>query len=118
MTRYVVYTSTNKTQIIRFETEIFVFFILLIFLPRADASHVYVGAWALGCFNSLFFFLFYPNLLEGADRVGGQLRGDEAYPFSGVTNSGRFKRTFIYYDINNTMPIFRETPFFRPQNDT
>ena len=28
----------------------------------------------------------YPNLSEGADRVGGQLRGDKKYPFSGVTN--------------------------------
>ena len=30
----------------------------------------------------------------------------------------RFKRTLIYYDIENTMQIFREIPFFRPQNDT
>ena len=29
----------------------------------------------------------YPNLSEGADRVGGQLRGDKEYPFSGVTKS-------------------------------
>ena len=30
----------------------------------------------------------------------------------------RFKRTLIYYDVDNTMHIFRETPFFGPQNDT
>ena len=30
----------------------------------------------------------------------------------------RFKRTLIYNDIDNTMHIFRETPIFRPQNDT
>ena len=42
--------------------------------------------WALGRFNSL------PNLSEGADRVGGQLRGDKECPFSGVTNSGRVWR--------------------------
>ena len=30
----------------------------------------------------------YPNLSEGADRVGGQLRGDKECPFSGVTKSG------------------------------
>ena len=30
----------------------------------------------------------YPNLSEGADRVGGQLRGDKEYPLSGVTKSG------------------------------
>ena len=32
------------------------------------------------------------NLLEGADRVGGQLRGDKECPFSGVTKSGRVWR--------------------------
>ena len=34
----------------------------------------------------------YPNLSEGADRVGGQLSGDTEYPFSGVTKSGRVWR--------------------------
>ena len=52
-----------------------------------DASHVYVRAWALGCFHSL-----STNLSEGADRVGGQLGGDKEYPFSGVNKSGRVWR--------------------------
>ena len=34
----------------------------------------------------------YPNLSEGAERVGGQLRGNKEYPFSGVTRSGRVWR--------------------------
>ena len=34
----------------------------------------------------------YPNLSEGADRVGGQLRGDKECPFGGVTKSGRVWR--------------------------
>ncbi len=34
----------------------------------------------------------YPNLSEGADRVGGQLRGDKECPFSGITKSGRVWR--------------------------
>ena len=34
----------------------------------------------------------YPNLSEGADRVGGQLRRDKQCPFSGVTKSGRVWR--------------------------
>ena len=34
----------------------------------------------------------YPHLSEGADRVGGQLRGDKECPFSGVTKSGRVRR--------------------------
>ena len=42
-----VYTSTNKTTIVWIEMELFFFF-----LPGVDASHVYVGAWALGCFHS------------------------------------------------------------------
>ena len=53
-----------------------------------DAPHVYLRAWALGCFQSY----HYLNLLEGADRVGGQLRGDNECPFSGVTKSGRVWR--------------------------
>ena len=34
----------------------------------------------------------YPNLSEGADRIGGQLHGDKDCPFSGVTKSGRVWR--------------------------
>ena len=34
----------------------------------------------------------YPNLSEGADRVGGQVRGDKECPFNGVTKSGRVWR--------------------------
>ena len=30
----------------------------------------------------------------------------------------RFKRMLIYYDIYNMMQIFREIPFFRPQNNS
>ena len=50
--------------------------------------------WALGRFHSLIsiYIYIYPNLLEGADRVGGQLRRDEDCPFSGVTKSGRVWR--------------------------
>ena len=53
-----------------------------------DASRVYVRARALGCFQSY----QYPNHSEGADCVGGQLRGDKECPFSGVTKSGRVWR--------------------------
>ena len=38
-----VYTSTNKTTIVRIETELFS-------LHGVDASRVYMRAWALGCF--------------------------------------------------------------------
>ena len=51
-----------------------------------DASHVYVGARLLPQPYQ------YPNLSEGADHVGEQLRGDKECPFSGVTKSGRVWR--------------------------
>ena len=36
--------------------------------------------------------LLVPNLSEGADSIGRQLRGDNECPFSGVTNYGRVWR--------------------------
>ena len=45
----------------------------------------------LGCYVASTVLLL-PKLSEGADRVSGQLRGDEECPFSGVTNSGRVWR--------------------------
>ena len=52
-----------------------------------DAPRVYVCAWALCYFQK------DPNLPEGADSVGGQLRGDKECPLSDVTNSARVWRT-------------------------
>ena len=42
----VAYASSNQTKIVSIETELF-------FLLGVDVSHVYVRAWALGCFHSL-----------------------------------------------------------------
>ena len=46
----------------------------------------------------------YPNLSEGADRVGGQLRGDKECPFSGVTKSGRVWRKVPESDARSLVP--------------
>ena len=46
ITDHVAYASSNKTTIVWIEMELF-------FLPGVDAPHVYVRAWALGCFHSL-----------------------------------------------------------------
>ena len=46
ITDHVAYASSKKTKIIWIEMELF------FFLPRVDASHVYVGALVLGCFYS------------------------------------------------------------------
>ena len=46
ITDHVAYTGTNKTKIIRIEMD-------FSFLPGVDASHVYVGAWALCSFHGL-----------------------------------------------------------------
>ena len=48
-----------------------------------DAPSVYVRDWMLCCFYSP---VSTPNLSEGADRVGGQLRGDKECPSNGVRN--------------------------------
>ena len=40
----VAYASSNKSKIVWIKTEQF------FFLPGVDAPHVYVPAWALGCF--------------------------------------------------------------------
>ena len=51
----------------------------------------------------------YPNLSEGADRVGGQLRGDKECPFSGVTRSaGRVWKKVPESDARNVgLPVWR-----------
>ena len=45
-----------------------------------------------------------PNHSEGADRVGGQLRGDKVYPFSGVTKSGKVWRNVPESDARSVRP--------------
>ena len=47
----------------------------------------------------------YPNLSEGADRVGGQLRGDKECLFSGVTKSGRVWRKVPNRDARSVTQI-------------
>ena len=46
----------------------------------------------------------YPNLSEGADHMGGQLRGDEECLFSGVTKSGRVWRKVPESDAQSEPP--------------
>ena len=53
-----------------------------LFLPGADALHS-MCVLTLRCFHSQK-SSYYPNLWEGADSVGGQMRGDQECPFSGV----------------------------------
>ena len=42
---------------------------------------------------------------EGADRVGGQLRGDKECPFSGVTKSGRVRRKVPESDARSVLSV-------------
>ena len=61
-------------------------------------------------------------LSEGADRVGGQLRGDKECPFSGVTKSGRVSRKAPESGARSvTESVFllrRDLPLFSCQHDT
>ena len=63
-----------------------------------------------GCVSCLCCFYMqpyqYPNLSEGADRVGGQLRGDKEWPFSGVTKSGRVWRKVPESDARSVGSAF------------
>ena len=59
-----------------------------------------LGTWLLLRLRSY----LYPNLLEGADHVGGQLCGDEECPFSGVTKSGRVWRKMPESDATHPVP--------------
>ena len=56
--------------------------------------------WVLGQYVTST-VLSVPKSLEGADRVGGQLRGDKECPFSGVTNSGRVWRNVPESDVRS-----------------
>ena len=62
----------------------------LFFLPVVDTPHVYVRAWALGCFYSHISTRTFRRALTAS--LHGQLRGDKECPFSGVTKSGRVWR--------------------------
>ena len=61
------------------------------FLPGVDAPHVYVRAWALGCFYSHISTQTFRRALT-ASRVDTEMRGDKECPFSDVTKSGRVWR--------------------------
>ena len=60
----------------------------------------------------------YPNLSEGADRVGGQLRGDKECPFSGVTNSGRVWRKVVESDARTVSECGSPSAAPAPQRHT
>ena len=53
----------------------------------------------------------YRNLSEGADRVGGQLRGDKECPFSGVTKSGRVWRKVPESDARSVVKPMKLSVF-------
>ena len=57
ITDHVAYASSYKTKIVWIETELF------FFLSGVDAPHVYVRAWALGCFHSLISTLTFQRAL-------------------------------------------------------
>ena len=83
ITDHVAYASSNKTKTVWIEMELFLFF------TRGGCA-----SCLRACFGARLLpqSYRYPNLSKGADRVGGQLRGDKECSFSGVTKSGRVWR--------------------------
>ena len=61
----------NHNRLNRDGTPLFVCFLFV--FARVDASHVYVGASALGCFHS---HISIRTFRRAMTRVGGQLRGE------------------------------------------
>ena len=49
----------------------------------------------------------YPNILEGTNSIGGQLRGDKECPFSGVTKSGRVWMKVLESDAQSVVFLVR-----------
>ena len=86
---HVAYARSDKTKIVSIQTELFSSFFSLFFFTRGGCTsrlRACLGA------RLLLQAYYYPNLSEGADLVGGQLRGDKECPFSGLTKSGRVWR--------------------------
>ena len=69
-----------------------------------DASHVCVHAAFGARLLTVIQSYQYPNLSGGADPVGGQLRGDKEYRFSGVTKSGRVWRRLPGSSARSVVP--------------
>ena len=69
------------------------------FIPRVDAPHVYVRAWALGCFHSLISTqTFWKALTTSVDSCM-----EIECPFSGVTKSGRVWRKLPESDAQSVV---------------
>ena len=79
-----VYTSTRLNR----DGTLFFFFFL--FLPGVDAPHVYVRAWALGCFYSHVSTRTFRRALTAS--LHDSCAEIKSAPFSGVTKSGRVWR--------------------------
>ena len=82
ITDHVAYDSAAQIKPKSFEWRRNFFF----FYPGRDASYVYVGAWALGCFHSLI-SLITQNLREALN-----VSVDSCAKINGVTSSGRVWR--------------------------
>ena len=68
--------------------------------------HLYIhAAWILCCCHS---FSRAQTFLEGADCIGGQVREDKEYPFSGVTSSGTVWRKVPESDAQCEFEIVTE----------
>ena len=91
-----VYTSTNKTTIVWIETE-------LSFSPRVDASHVYMHAWALGCFYSHISTRTFRRALTSSVESCTEIKIE--CPFSGVTKSGRVWRKVSESNARSVAPV-------------
>ena len=99
ITDHVAYASTNKTKIVSNGPELLLLFFFFFFTRGGCVSCLH------GCLGARLFpqSYQYPNLSEGADRVGGQQRGDKKCSLSGVTNFGRVWRKLPESDARSVI---------------
>ena len=103
ITDHVAYASSYETKIFSIETNFF--------LTRGGCISCLCACLAARLLPQSY---QYPNLLEGADCVGGQLCGDKECPFSGVTKSCTVWRKVLESNARSVAPCMHHSLIYLP----
>ena len=88
----------------------FLFLFVCFLFTGVDAPHVYVRAWALGCFHSLISTRTFRRALTASAVNCAEIE----FPFSGVTSSGRIWRKVTESDGGTNSKHRFTTSFLQP----
>ena len=103
MTDHAAYASSNKTKIVWIETELFSW-------PGVDVPHVYVRAWALGCFYSHISTQTFRRALTASLDSCAEIK---ECPFSAATKFGRVWRKVPESDAQSVTRPYTDSQFLR-----